>query len=52
MDEKKEELELERRIEEVEKETGIPGMTKKDYIVAVVFAGICLLGVILGGLVL
>ena len=38
-----------RRIEEVQKDAGIPRMTKKDYIIMAVFALLCLVGVILGG---
>ena len=46
------ERELERRIDEVSKNSDIPRMTKKDYIIAAVFAVVCLLGVILGGIFL
>ncbi len=44
------EEELENRIEEVMREDceRIPAMRKKDYIVAAVFAGICLIGIVLG----
>ncbi|MCR5593697.1 MAG: hypothetical protein K6F79_08145 [Saccharofermentans sp.] len=44
--------ELERRIREAERNLDIPRMTKKDYIVAMVFAGVCLVAVILGGILL
>ncbi len=45
----KDDQELIRRIEEVQKDSGIPAMTKKDYIIMAVFTVICLIGVILGG---
>ena len=45
----KDDEELIRRIEEVQKNSGIPRMTKKDYIIMAVFTIICLIGVILGG---
>ena len=45
--------ELENRIEAVRKGTDeIPRMTKKDYAGALIFAGICLIIVILGGIFL
>ena len=45
--------ELERRIEAVRKGSAeIPRMQKKDYIVAMVFAGVCLIAIILGGILL
>jgi len=59
MDEKN--LELEKRIEYLEENvikddiddrgirTGIPAMKKKDYIIAGIFAAICLILIILGG---
>ena len=46
------EKELERRIEEVRKGIDIPRMQKKDYIIAMVFAGVCLIAVVLGGIFL
>jgi len=46
----KDDEELIRRIEEVRKDSGIPRMTKKDYITVAVLSLICLIGVILGGL--
>ena len=46
----KDDEKLIRRIEEVRRDSGIPGMTRKDYIVVAVLSLICLIGVILGGM--
>ncbi|MCR5804683.1 MAG: hypothetical protein K6G47_10510 [Clostridia bacterium] len=52
MDKKDFDGELERRIDEVSNNSDIPRMGKKDFIIAAVFALICLAGVILGGIFL
>ena len=52
MDKKDLDGELERRIDEVSDNSDIPRMGKKDFIIAAVFALICLAGVILGGIFL
>ena len=44
--------ELLKRIREVSDGAGLPRMEKKDYVIAMIFAGVCLLGIILGGVFL
>ncbi len=52
MEKKDLEGELERRIDEVSNNSDIPRMGKKDFIIAAIFALVCLAGVILGGIFL
>lgn len=52
MDEKEALKELSKRIDEVSDSNDIPRMRSKDMVIAAVFAAVCLIGVILGGIFL